>query len=251
MNSVYKVCKSGSCGVSIVGVERANGEYLEDTTTVSIRNYTFLQSITLNALTSVKADGTENLEIYGFVNHITDTVDESDFEMPIDGLYTISHIILPTNEWLTDAISKDCLTGYSIIYYYDTASKSLKKYVDNTKIDATIEELLAINSLSTSTIIRADKSTFCLCRLNNCFYNMSKNLLSQYQNTCYNKLDSLKYAIYLRDIVWMAINTIKYLIEGTQYYEAQSILEDITKCNGMCSNIITNVSSGGDCGCNS
>ena len=49
----------------------------------------------------------------------------------------------------------------------------------------------------------------------------------------------------------MAINVIKYLIDLTQYYEAQKILENVTQCNGICNTNTMNVSSGGGCGCNS
>lgn len=251
MNSIFKVCKAGTCGIAITGLERDNNEYLTDDTTVSVRNYTFLQSITLNALTSIKSDGTETLTVYGFVPHITDTVDESDFDMATDGLYEVTHIILPTEAWLNSAISKNSLTGYTLIYYYDSTSKSLKKYINNASVSVDIAEVLAVNSLDTTTIIRSDKNTFCMCRLNDCFYGMSKSLLDRYQNTCYNKLDCIQYNIYLRDILWMAINVIKYLIDLTQYYEAQKILENITLCNGICNASTTNVSSGGGCGCNS
>ena len=49
MNSIFKVCKSGTCGIAITGLERDSNEYLTDPTTVSVRNNTFLQSVTLNA----------------------------------------------------------------------------------------------------------------------------------------------------------------------------------------------------------
>ena len=59
MNSIFKVSKLGTCGISIVGLERDNNEYLTDPTIISVRNYTFLQSVSINTLTSIKADGTE------------------------------------------------------------------------------------------------------------------------------------------------------------------------------------------------
>lgn len=58
--------------------------------------------------------------------------------------------------------------------------------------------------------------------------------------------------IYNRDIIWMAINVIKYLIELGQYYEAQRVLEDITQCGGICKDVMVdkNTIGGGGCGCN-
>jgi hypothetical protein len=249
MDSVFKVCKQGTCGISITGLENDNNEYLTDETTVSIRNYTFLQSATINAITSIKSDLTETLDTYGVVTHETGVVDESDFDMSTDGLYKVTHIILPTDTWLTLAISKNGISTYTLIYYYDTTAKVIKKYTSGVSTEVTIDELLEVNASDTTTIIRADKNTFCLCRLNQCFYKLCKALFSSLPSKCYNKLDENKSMIYNRDIIWMAINIIKYLIEQSQYYEAQRILEEVTQCGSICNNIIVDKNSGGGCGC--
>ncbi len=249
MDSVFKLCKQGTCGIAITGLERDNSEYLTDSTTVSIRNYTFLQSVTINAITSIKSDSTETLDTYGVVTHETDVVDESDFNFSTDGLYKVTHIILPTDAWLTSAIEKNGISTYTLIYYYDTTTKSIYKYLNSVKTVSSIEELLEVNASDTTTIIRADKNTFCLCRLNECFYKLCKALFSSLPAKCYNKIDENKNMIYNRDLIWMAINIIKYLIEQSQYYEAQRILEEVTQCGSICSNIVVDKNSGGGCGC--
>ena len=249
MESVFTVCRQGTCGISITGVERDSNQYLTDVTTTSIRNYTFLQTVSINAITSIKADLTETLDVYGVVNHITDTVDTSNFEMSTDGLYRVTHIILPTNEWLLDAISKNGISLYTLIYYYNTTDKLFYKYISGTSTEVTIDELLAVNPTSTNTIIRTDKNTFCTCRLNQCFYNLCKSLFGILPSKCANKVDENKSMIYNRDIIWMAINIIKYLIEQGQYYEAQRILEEVTQCGSICNNIVVDKNSGGGCGC--
>lgn len=261
MDSVFKICKKGTCGITITGLERDNDEYLNEDSeiTVSTRNYAYSQTITLNAITSIKSTGEETTQKYDIVEHVIDCIDESDIEMPIDGLYEVTHIILPTDVWLKYVLERDksALTVYNLIYYYDTQSQSFMKYVDEESVAVSVEEILEVNATpptdvkeKTTTIIRGDKNTFCMCHLNECFYRLCKNLLGDLPGRCQNKLDDVKMLIYNRDIIWMGINVIKYLIELAQYYEAQRVLEDITQCGGICKDVDRVVEGGGGCGCN-
>lgn len=261
MDSVFKICKKGTCGITITGLERDNDEYLNEDSeiVVSTRNYAYSQTITLNAITSIKSTGEETTQKYDIVEHVIDCIDESDIEMPIDGLYEVTHIILPTDVWLKYVLERDesALTAYNLIYYYDTQSQSFMKYVDEESVAVSVEEILEVNATppadvkeKTTTIIRGDKNTFCMCHLNECFYRLCKNLLGDLPGRCQNKLDDVRMLIYNRDIIWMGINVIKYLIELAQYYEAQRVLEDITQCGGICKDVDRVVEGGGGCGCN-
>jgi hypothetical protein len=46
-----------------------------------------------------------------------------------------------------------------------------------------------------------------------------------------------KELIYKRDLLWSALNVIKYMIEIDQYEEAERLLERIMGCNGLCNNV--------------
>lgn len=262
MDSIFKLCKKGTCGITITGLEKDNDEYLNEDSeiVVSTRDYAYSQTITLNVLTSIKSSGEETLQKYDIVEHNIDCIDESDMEMPIDGLYEVSHIIIPTNEWLDYVIERDenALLQYSTICYFDKDSQQFMVYKDEQSSPISIEEVLEINPAppvevidKTTTIIRGDKNTFCICHLNECFYKICKGLLGDIQGKCLNKLDHLSLSIYNRDIVWMALNIIKYLIELGQYYEAQRILENVTQCGNICREVFTstNVIGENNCGC--
>ena len=43
--------------------------------------------------------------------------------------------------------------------------------------------------------------------------------------------------IYRRDFIWATINVLNYLIDACQFEEAEKILEEVQRCNGMCYNI--------------
>lgn len=260
MDSIFKICKKGTCGITISGLEKDNDEYLSEDgeIIISTRNYAYSQTITLNVITSIKSNGEETTQKYEIVKHDIDCIDESDIELPIDGLYEITHIILPNETWLEYVIGRDkgALDAYNLIYYYDSKLDSFMKYINEKSIQASVEEILEVNAIppadiqdKTTTIIRGDKNTFCICHLNECFYKLCKNLLWDLPGRCQNKLDDIKLQIYNRDIIWMAINVIKYLIELSQYYEAQRILEDVTQCGGICKDVDKQVTGGNNCGC--
>ena len=93
MDSVFKICKKGACGITITGLEKDNDEYLNEDgeVAVSTRNYTYSQTVTINAITSIKSSGEEITQKYDIVEHVIDCIDESEMEMPIDGLYEVTH----------------------------------------------------------------------------------------------------------------------------------------------------------------
>lgn len=262
MDSIFKICKKGTCGITITGLERDNDEYLDEGVDliISTRNYSYSQTVTLNAITSVQSSGEEVLQATSVVQHVVDCIDESEVEMPIDGLYEVTHIIIPNDSWLNYVLERDpsALDAYNLIYYYDIPSETFMKYLGKDSVEVTVEEVLGVNAVppanvteKTSTIIRGDKNTFCMCYINECFYRLCKNLLSDLPGRCSNRLDDVKGLIYNRDIIWMAINVIKYLIELKQFYEAQRVLEDVTQCGGICKKVMLDRNTiGGGCGCN-
>jgi len=64
-----------------------------------------------------------------------------------------------------------------------------------------------------------------------------------------NKPNSDSSLIYKRDLLWSAMNVIKYLVEMDQLEEAQRLLEEITACNGLCSSSQPEFTSNCGCGC--
>lgn len=70
--------------------------------------------------------------------------------MPIDGIYKVVHMIIPTDEWLNYVIKRDpgALDAYHSIYIYSFEVSAFIKYnpKDNTYSNINIEELLEINA---------------------------------------------------------------------------------------------------------
>lgn len=244
METIFKVCKKGDCGIQVQGLELENGNYSEPGAFPAPRDYSYGNSITINVLRSVDSNGNYTIEDTSIVQHTGSDI--SNFDLPKDGLYEISHIIIPTYAYVDSIPSADKL--YSELYYWDGQNIILdgsKVSIDNF-MDAS-EVALNIETNRTS-IVRGDKRTFCMCNLNNCFYNLCKNLLSSYCGKCLNKLNAPQQEIFNRDLIWMSMNVISYLIEDNKLVEAQRILESLQGCGNICKNESSKNSS--NCGCN-
>ncbi len=254
----FKVCKKGTCGITITDINEDYQTTSILTTTGNIY-YTFTESGSVNAITSITYDNTRTLVESDITEHNvshndttdvdTNITDESTLTFGSDGLYEVTHIILPTKDYVTTYIEQGLTTLFpNGIYYLD--NKKIYKYGSNEEIEVAV--LVELNTTGT-TIIKETKNTFSLCHLQDCFYNLCKKLLS---NLCgcnkdCNKTSTYSEDIFNRDLIWMAINVIKYAINEGQYYEAQRLLESIDNCGNICSQFDSdnNLNTSG-CGCN-
>ena len=257
MDSIFKISKSGTYGILVEGLEKDNGEYLDELTgvLVSTRQYAYSHSVTLNVLTYLAADGTETDVTFGINDH--STIDSQLFNLTKDGLYRVSHIILPNQTWLAYVLEREpsaITLNYSHAYYYNTNDSNFYIYANGTSTKVLLAEILkapTVNKvLSTdlvTTLIKLDKNTFIMYYLNDCFGAICKELLQSLPQNCKSNSDEYKQKIYNRDIIWMGINVIKYALSISQYYEAQRYLELLTRCGLICSNLTNNRSY--DCQC--
>ena len=243
MKSIFEICKKGTCGIQILGLELDNEEYAEES---SYRHYSYQDSATINIVRSVKSNGEATVTNVFVTQHTTSDIVELEFQE--DGLYEVAHIILPTDKYIKNCKDFD---KYSLLYYYDRASNKIIKYGVG---DADISKLLDVNPECTdnigrgTSIIRSDQRTFCLCKLMNCFYKLCRELMTSFCGKCINKLNYPKQNTLNRDLVWMSINVITYLVEFGQYIEAQRILESLTGCGNICKD--TESKNSESCGCN-
>ena len=247
MNSIFKICNAKDCTISVVGLEQDASQYLEERQ-VSIQNYTWEDTVTLNVVIKVDSNEEETLEKYEVVPH-TD-IDQDEYVLDKDGLYKVLHIIIPTQEWISYVTERDAahFEEYSLVYFFNTQDENFYKIVLGQVQEASLTEIVEAN-LTDSTAIKEERYTFNLCHLKECFFKLCKHLLDNLPCEC-DKTEDFKQAILNRDIIWMALNTIQYLLQKEQYFKAQSILDQIDTCWGICGKLDKKVNLGGyDCGC--
>lgn len=186
-------------------------------------------------------DNTYNCDyIQVFILKLTTTIGESPTQTIIkenryqkvlfnyqgDGFYTICKLTIPLDEMKP-------------IYY------------KNGKFYHNIQEISLQEVLDTNTEISQIKFEyfyhFSICNLKKCFIKICQDIFDSSSTVC--KKSSIDgQLIYKRDLLWSAINVINYMTEMDQMEEAQRLLEEITKCNGLCSpQTINNTTS--RCGC--
>ena len=246
-----KICKSGTCGIQVEGLERDADQYLDEPQ-VSVRNYTFEHTVTLNVLYSIDSKENQTRDLYNIVPHTDIDIDNMDVQQ--DGLKQIDHYIIPTQEWFNYVLERDIshFDAYSIVYYFNTTDEKFYKYLNGVVQEVFIQEITEVNPDET-TLIKCSNNTFEMCHLEKCFFKLCMYLLENMPCTdpCFEtKMKSFKGDILNRDIVWMAINAIKYCLEQGQYFRAQAILEQIETCWGICKETNKNISSNySGCGC--
>ena len=247
MKSDFKICKNNNCGITILGLELdANGYLPEDSTIYRYRDYKWSETVTLNLLYTMDSEEKIKFVDYSVEDHESLNIDSSTITAKVDGIHSVFHMIIPVKSWVNSQ-TEDDLNEYETVVYYD---RDLKKFYDYRTSEQLFEEKLPdIENLEETTIISSVKNTFSTCYLEKCFYLINKKLLGSLPGKCPSEFNADKLTYY-RDILWMAINSIKYLIELSQLYEAQSILEMMSTCYSICDSIVDTKLNKFGCGCN-
>lgn len=243
MELSIEVITSDSCKVIVKDLS----QYLpEDSSGIVKGKFKFSDTVSIDILQHNKSqESVYRNPVYSL--HTSN--DPIQIPVTFDGWFTVVHVILPSKEWVNNELSKEegsAIGLYDIVYYSD--GNSVYKYIGGSTQETTIEEILEINPVNT-TISKTQKDYVSICFLRKCYINLCQQIFnSRGFSQCWdrNKIDSD--LIYRRDLVWMAINVIKYLTECEQLAEVERIIETINGCNGLCvSSDVTSKTSG--CGC--
>lgn len=178
-----------------------------------------------------------------------DTLQPISIPVEFDGWFDIIHLVLPSAKWFNTEVNKNegsALGLYNIIYFSDGID--IYKYINGNISQVTINEVLEVNPINT-TISKTNRNYVSICFLRKCYINLCQQIFSNRGlSHCWNKNKVDSELIYKRDLVWMAINVIKYLTECEQLAEVERIIETIQGCNGLCvSSKLTSTTNG--CGC--
>lgn len=195
---------------------------------------------------------------YPYKTFINQHTEQSEYKInvPKDGWITLYHIILPTKEHI-DKIrpsSAGTITGSTYCFYIYNNKIYDRNHKDKEGNDSEIKvkTLLSINPMITNIYI-ASQDYISICNLQKCLVNLCLDIFKELGITgkCFSKKASDSDLIYKRDLVWMAINVIKYMTKYNMKAEAARIINQLEGCNGICTR--TRERSKSDisgCGCN-
>lgn len=177
---------------------------------------------------------------------------ENSIEINKDGWLKIYYLVLPNKKWFLKTYKNPALLDrYDIVYYI--SGNKVYWYQGNDKKDSgevlKLEDLLFNAKLPNikTTISIAEEDKVSICNLEKCYINLCQQIFnSRGFSKCQNSVDSE--LIYKRDLVWMAINVIKYMTQSNQLYEVERIIELLHSCNSVCNDKNVRSSNVG-CGC--
>lgn len=238
MNLNINISTNNNCSIVILD----NTQYWENDT-IAKGEFKYSDSISIDVIHLNKIN--ENIiKDYKITTHNSLNKNIS-IPIKFDGWFTVKHIILPNKEWF-DKASESELGLYSIVYYAD--DMTIYKYINNQSYAISLDEILEVNPKNT-TISIISKDYISICFLIKCYINLCKQIFeSRGFSQCSNKNNIDSELIYKRDLIWMAINIIKYMTECNQLYESERIIELLNSCNGICNNKENNYNNHG-CGC--
>lgn len=219
------------------------GQYLDEDVDViySYDEFKYSETSSLNAIIKVNTDKIKLIDVL-LDNHKED-IDSVTFTVEEDGYYTVDHVIIPNMTWYENS-SEEYRNYYDVIYVTD-GEKVYKQVKGETLEECTVKEILERN-IEGTTIQKCRVDVFYTAGLQNCYIWYCKQIFDKLLNTCdHNKYDDY---IFARDIIWMTLNIIDYLVGFKQYLEAQRILEVFQKCGGFCKDF-SKTKPQADCGC--
>ena len=243
----FELLAEPECGIAI---DSSSTEYVTDEASLRIKgNFSKEYSVILNILckdtsTSVQIQDDETELDCDFIDHSDPTeVTHHKFSQG-DGIYRIHHFVIPTEAWVTDIYfdSENPYTGsYNVLVYYSDGKLYKSILLQDTddeestliSEEITYQDLLdMVDEQVNASFLYETTTTLCLCGLHECYFHLAMDLLNQ-KGVC--NTDTKQDLIYKRDMVWMGINVINYLLDEGYELEAAAILEKLEGCNGVCS----------------
>lgn len=171
-----------------------------------------------------------------------------------DGWITLSHIVLPSKEFI-EQNEGDFKNKPGYIYIYCADNSKIYRYFKGTFYDIDPEVLFLHDNTVNTTISRIDKDYVSICFLKKCYVNLCQQIFSGLcgLNNSKNKgcfsANIDKDLQTKRDLVWMGINVIKYMVQFSMLEEAERIIELLESCNGICSQTLSTNKTSSGCGC--
>lgn len=149
-----------------------------------------------------------------------------------DGIYTIYHFVIPYINNYSEELDYPSL-------WYDEG------HIIYNNEELTPAQLTTLFDQDNFSNYGVKTQTLCTCGLHDCYYHWSMEVFNK-RNVC--DKSSFRDIIYKRDMAWMAINVIDYLVDQGNVSEAAEILEKMEACGAVCANKNTH-SPFNNCGC--
>lgn len=218
----------------------------------------------------------------------TRNADSIEVQVPADGYYEVVALVIPTTTYIEDGlgytegssvkdnlntniiaaeVKEDNTVCFKILTHAQDETEGYYSHIWTGWQDISLNEILLMleeaeqsGYIDELTIRKYTQSAFVYDNLYKCYISKASDLLGLYSgdsglcsgnSLCRDSLNKYKSEIQIRDYLWMAINVIKYCIQNCQYLKALKVLNCVTTCAGICSDIkiTTTTKISKSCGC--
>lgn len=219
------------CTLNIQDTTQQFNEYLAEDSDlyVQLGRFKYTDTYTVNVIKYIPSNLEPQLLDTIITPHVHEGIpmycDEACFSLPKDGHYVIEHLIMPSKECVDKLPNQ---SEYEVLYATD--GDNFYKKVEGIWQPCEIVDILD-SELPKTTISKASQDTFSICLLNNKYLELCKEQFCKLvKNPC---LDASNAHDFELDLIWMGMNAVKYNIEFGMLLQAQSLLEELTKCTGV------------------
>lgn len=170
----------------------------------------------------------------------------TELNLPEDGRFIVNYYVLPTLEWVERNISNGILDMYEKVYCADLDYIYLYTLEGDKYVKTQVEDF---DTIDHSTVSTTSAQFFSIINTRGCYLDLVKDLFESRALTgCFSKSNIDPELIFKRDLVWMTLNIIEYLVDVGQLEEAQRYITILHQnCNGICKSKNNDSSNG--CGC--
>lgn len=244
-----KVCTDDTCKIVVRDDTEVGGNgYLPESSSVTVKGrFKYSDTVSIDVLQHNKTNSPE-IQIPIYTLH---SEQPAPIVLPVsfDGWFSVYHIVLPSQDWFNKEKGKQegsSLSLYDTVYFSD--GNGVFKYLNGEVQSVELQEIIERNEEGT-TVSKIEKSYVSICFLKKCYISLCQQIFnSRGFSECWNKNTVDSDLIYRRDLIWMAINVIKYLTQFNQLAEVQRVIERILGCNGLCKSEFRQLANHG-CGC--
>lgn len=138
-----------------------------------------------------------------------------------DGHYKLDHLVIPSVEYLNKLGISGYYTDGVSFYKFDIND------IEN-PVECSIDEIIQSND---PYIFKTDQEMFSISFLHKHYLDLCKNKIYQLMGKRCTKPDDFN-----MDLVWLSITAIRFNLEFGLMANAQSIVEDLMRCNDLCHN---------------
>lgn len=242
MELTLEILTGESCKFQVLDTTTGESGYLSDSSEVVKDRFKFTDTIKIYALQINKIDNSY-LE-YSSIQWLSENK-YVDIPTKFDGWFTLNYLVLPTKEYV-ETNKEELKELYTTIYCSDGIH--LYKLQEDQFVEVNLVEVIEVNPNNT-TISKYTEDLVSICHLKECYIDICKQIfeLRGFSKCLVNgSVDSQ--LIYNRDLIWMTINIVSYLVEFGEFTEAERIIELFGGCNNVCKSKYSTTNSN-NCGC--